>query len=158
MADGNPLAPAFALIDAQIADAEKRMPRIPTVDECFDTFREAAMERSTATVRDCVQEGLVIREMAAIIVEAHAKLAGCHKRLSEGRSVSETVGHGIVTRSAKMAPLDEVAVVEALFWETLTPEADALLNAEIRELVSDKPTDEDLEALLASRGMEDGNV
>ena len=106
---------------------------VSTSDECFDDFVEVATERTTATVSELVGDRRVLQQMARVIIDAHAKLAELHHTLGEARSVTHTVGLGARTQAARMEPLDEYAVVEALFRDSLDGAAETLLKAEIRE-------------------------
>lgn len=108
---------------------------VPTSDECFDDFVEEATERTTATVSELVGDRRVLQQMARVIIDAHVRLGELYAELGEARAVSEPLGKGCITRSGRMEALCPYAVVETLFNQSLSPAAEKLLKAEIREEV-----------------------
>lgn len=123
MPDGTP---ALAIVRPAV-------PRQPTSDECFDAFVTEATERTTATLRELLDDRETLQTIAAELLVAFGNVKALHERLGEARSVSRMAGRCAIVRTAKLAALDEYAVVEAIFGDTLSPAAETLLKAELRE-------------------------
>ncbi len=110
------------------------VPRVPTSDECFDDFVEEATERTTATISELVDDRRVLQEVARKIAACLRDLEPLHDKLGEARAVSTSDGHGgTITTRGHMVDHDEYAIVEALFFDTLSGAAEKLLKAELRE-------------------------
>lgn len=110
--------------------------RQPTSDECFDDFREEAQERVTATTLELLQDRATLQEIAAELLVCFGKVKALHAKLGEARAVEERLGNGAIVTYPKLVAFDEYAVVEALFPDHLSPAAEKLLKAELREAMS----------------------
>lgn len=126
MADGNLIA---NLIDRLPVPS---VPRLPTADECFDEFCDEARERREATFAELLKDRETLQEIAAELLICFGKVKALHAKLGEAGAVTDRNGR-------TMYPALDFAlyaVSDALFDGKLSPAADKLLTAELREAMA----------------------
>jgi hypothetical protein len=108
------------------------IPRPLTVSEATAAFEDAANRYDTLTYF-IHQDVVAIQAMADILARACAAIGLLFSRLDTAKRTADARGAALrPTPSLAPAEVDEYALVEALFWDRLSPEAEALLKVMLR--------------------------
>lgn len=114
-------------------NAHISIPRPMTVSEATAAFEDAANRQDTLT---CFihQDVTAIQASADILARAVAAIGLLYSRMDTAKRTTDA--RGAATRPAPTmnpADLDEYALVESLYWDRLSPEAETLLKVMLRQ-------------------------
>jgi hypothetical protein len=108
------------------------IPRPLTVSEATAAFEDAANRHDTLA---CFihQDVAAIQAMADILAQACGAIGLLFSRLDTAKRTTDARGAAIrPTPTLVPAEVDEYALVEALFWDRLSPDAETLLKVMLR--------------------------
>lgn len=102
-----------------------------TCAEAIGAFEDAGDKRS-APRSYIIRDVLALQAIADVLAKTVRQVAGLFAGLDTGRRVTDAQGRAAPPAAFTASEADEYALVEALFWDRLSDEAELLLKTLLR--------------------------